>query len=325
MMFGRGGNADTAECERMIHRALDAGVNLIDTADGYSRGESEQIIGQALADGNRRDSVILATKCYFPAGRDPNMRGGSRRWIIQACERSLRRLGTDYIDLYQLHRIDPATALDESLGAMDDLVRAGKIRMVGHSGAAAHQVVEAQWVAEQAQAQRPVSEQPQYSILTRDVETAVFPACLRHGVGTIVYGPLNGGWLTGKYRRGATPDPQSRAGREFFSATWWDMERDEITAKFDVLEALEVLAEELDLSMAHLALGFVLAHPAVSSAIIGPRTMVQLDDLLAGASVRLDAAALDAIDALVAPGTDVDRTNFVEVNPDLFEPARRRR
>ena len=323
MMFGRGGNRDERECVAMIHRALDAGVNLVDTADGYSLGESEQIIGRALA--GRRDDVVIATKCYFPRDRDLNRRGGSRRWIVRACEESLRRLDTDHIDLYQLHRLDPNTDLSESLGAMDDLVHAGKVRMVGHSGVAAEQLVECQWVATQGRLTRPVSEQPPYSIFTRAAEHALFPACLRHGVGAIVYGPLNGGWLTGKYTPDAPPAEGTRAARAFFSKSWWDFERDETRRKFAVLEELRLLAAESGLSLAHLALAFAMEHPAVSAAIIGPRTPTQLDDLLAGAGVRLSADVLERIDQLVAPGTDIDPGNFVAVNPDLSEKSRRRR
>ena len=325
MMFGRGGNTDEAECEAMIHSALDAGINLVDTADGYGLGDSETIVGRALTASGRRADVVLATKCYFPRGRDLNQRGGSRRWIMSACEASLRRLGTDHIDLYQLHRLDPNTDVEESLGAMDDLVRAGKVRMVGHSGVGAEQLVECQWVATQARRTRPVSEQPPYSIFARYAERALLPACLRHGVGAIVYAPLNGGWLTGKYSRDSPPPADSRAGRGFYAKQWWDYERAEIQRKFDVLEALQSLANDNAISLTHLALAFTLAHPAVSAAIIGPRTPAQLDDLLAATNLRLDAGALDAIDALVAPGTDIDPGNFVSVNPDLGDPSRRRR
>jgi aryl-alcohol dehydrogenase-like predicted oxidoreductase len=325
MMFGRGGNTDVDECVAMIHRALDAGITLVDTADGYGLGDSEEIVGQALASGGRRDEVVLATKCYFPRGRDLNRRGGSRRWIVQACEDSLRRLRVDHLDLYQLHRLDPNTDLEESLGAMDDLVRAGKVRMVGHSGVAAEQLVECQWTATRAHLVRPVTEQPPYSIFARYSERALLPACLRYGVGAIVYGPLNGGWLSGKYTRDAAPAEDSRARRAFFSKQWWDFERAEIQRKFDVLDELRKIAGERGIELSHLALAFTLAHPAVSAAIIGPRTPAQLDDLLAGVDTRLSNDALDRIDELVTPGTDVDPANFVAVNPDLADPARRRR
>jgi aryl-alcohol dehydrogenase-like predicted oxidoreductase len=322
MMFGRGGNRDADECVRMIHRSIDSGVNLFDTADGYGLGDSEEILGRALA--GRRDHAIVATKCYFPRGHDPNRQGGSRRWITQACDESLRRLGLDHIDLYQLHRIDPNTDLEESLGALTDLVRAGKVRMIGTSAVAAHEVVELHWAAERAQAVRPVCEQPMYSIFTRAVERGVLPACQRYGVGTIVYGPLNGGWLTGKYTRDTPPESGTRAARRFVTEQWWDFERDEIRRKFDLVDELQLLAQQVDVSLTQLALAFTLAHPGVTAAIIGPRTPAQLDELLTAADVRLTTDVLDRIDELVAPGTDVDPANAISVDPAL-EPSRRRR
>jgi aryl-alcohol dehydrogenase (NADP+) len=314
MMFGRGGNRDTDECVRMVHQSIDAGINLFDSADGYGLGDSEEILGQAVAD--RRDQVIVATKCFFPRGHDHNRRGGSRRWIVQACDESLARLGLDHIDLYQLHRLDPATDPEESLGALTDLVRAGKVRMVGTSAASAHEIVELHWTAERTRTVRPVCEQPMYSIFTRTVERSVLPACLRYGVGTIVYGPLNGGWLTGKYTRDAPPESGTRAARRYVTEQWWDFERREIQRKFDLVDELRSLGQEAGLSLVQLALAFTLAHPGVTSAIIGPRTPAQLDDLLTGADVRLTSDVLDRIDELVAPGTDVD---------PALEPSSRRR
>ena len=322
MMFGRGGNRDADECIRMVHRSIDAGVNLFDTADGYGLGDAEQILGRAIAD--RRDQAIVASKCFFPHGGDRNRRGGSRRWIVRACDESLRRLGLDHIDLYQFHRLDPDVDRDESLGAMTDLVRAGKVRMIGTSAASAPEIVELMWVAEQTHAVRPMCEQPMYSIFTRAVERAVLPACQRHGVGTIVYGPLNGGWLTGKYSRDDVPAAGTRAARGFVSKQWWDFERAEIQRKFDVVDELRSLAQQSGIALAHLAVAFTLAHPAVTAAIIGPRTTAQLDDLLAGADVRLSADALDRIDALVAPGTDVDPANEVSFDRALTSSQRRR-
>ena len=313
MMFGPGGNTDADDCVAMIHRALDAGVNLVDTADGYGGGESERIVGRALA--GRRDDVVLATKCYFPRGKDPNRRGGSRRWIVQACEASLRRLGVDHLDLYQLHRLDPDTDPEESLAAMSDLVRAGKVRMIGTSGATGSQLVECQWIAERARLRRPVCEQPPYSLLTRGIELDVLPTAVRHDLGVIVYGPLNGGWLTGKYRRDAEPPAGTRAAAGFFRRAWWDADRPEVASKFDLVDACAPLAAEAGLSLAHLALGFVLSNPAVSAAIIGPRTPAQLDDLLAASDVRLDADLLARLDAIVAPGIDIDPSNIVRVGP----------
>jgi aryl-alcohol dehydrogenase-like predicted oxidoreductase len=322
MMFGRGGNRDAEQCVRMVHRAIDAGINLFDTADGYGLGDSEEILGRAVAD--RRDRALVATKCFFPRDGEVNRRGGSRRWIVRACDDSLRRLGLDHIDLYQLHRLDPATDIEESLGAMTDLVRAGKVRMVGTSAIAAHEVVELHWAAERARLVRPVSEQPMYSIFTRAVERAALPACERYGVGVIVYGPLNGGWLTGKYARDAPPDRGTRAARGFYSKQWWDFERAEIQRKFDLVDQLAALAHVAGLSLTHLALAFTLAHPAVTAAIIGPRDETQLDDLLAGADVRLSGDVLDEIDRIVPPATDVDPANEVSVDPALGVTARRR-
>lgn len=324
MMFGRGGNSDTAACARMVHAALDAGVNLFDTADGYGLGDSERLLGAALASSGRRDDALVATKCFFPRGKDPNRRGGSRRWIVRACDESLQRLGLDHIDLYQLHRLDPSCDWDESLAAMDDLVHAGKVRMVGTSGTAGWQQVELARLAQRRRTVAPVSEQPPYSIFTRAAERSLLPTCARLGVGTIVYGPLNGGWLTGKYTRDAPPPEGTRAARRFFSETWWDVARDEVQRKLDVVEALGALAAEAGVRLAHLAVAFTLAHPAVTSAIVGPRTPEQLDDLLAGADVRLGADVLDAIDVLVAPGTDLDPSNAVEVDGALDAAARRR-
>lgn len=312
MMFGRGGNTDADECVRMIERALDAGVNHIDTADGYGGGDSERIVGRAIA-GARREHVLVATKCYFPRGRDVNQRGGSRRWIMRAAEASLRRLGTEHIDLFYLHRLDPDTDVDESLRALDDLVRQGKVGYAGTSGASGSQLVECQWAARDHGVVRPVAEQAHYSILSRAAEHDVLPTCVRHKVGAIVYGPLNGGWLAGKYRRDAPPPEGTRAAQGFFSAGWWDRTRPEVDRKFDLVDRLQEIAAGAGLTLPQLAVGFVLAHPAVTSVLIGPRTPEQLDGMLATAGVTLDAGVLAAIDAVVAPGVDVDPTNFLVV------------
>ena len=312
MMLGRGGNEDLDECTAMIHRALDAGVNHIDTADGYGGGASERIVGAALADG-RRDRVVVATKCFFPRSRDVNERGGSRRWIMQAAEASLRRLGTDRIDLYYLHRLDPDTDTDESLTAMDDLVRQGKVLYVGTSGALGSQLVECQWLAERHGVTRPIAEQAHYSILSRAAEHDILPTCERHNVGAVVYGPLNGGWLAGKYSRDAPPPEDSRAARRFYRAGWWDRSRPQVDAKFALVDELRAIADQAGLSPLQLAIGFVLAHPAVTTALIGPRTPAQLEELLTCADVALPPDVLDAIDAVVAPAVDVDPTNFVVI------------
>jgi aryl-alcohol dehydrogenase-like predicted oxidoreductase len=312
MMFGRGVNDDVDECTEIIHRSLDAGINHIDTADGYGMGESERIVGSAIA-GKRRDDVVLATKCFFPRGPDVNERGGSRRWIRRAAEASLRRLQTDYIDLFYLHRLDPDTDIDESLMALDDLVRQGKILYVGTSGASGSQLVECQWAAREHRCTRPVAEQTHYSILSRASEYDVLPTCSRHTIGVIVYGPLNGGWLADKYRRDAPPPPDSRAAQQFFSRTWWDRSRAEVDRKFDVVAELRSIAHDAGLTMPQLAVGFVKAHPAVTSVLLGPRTPGQLDELLTCAEIELSPDTRAAIDHVVAPQSDVDPTNFLVV------------
>ena len=323
MMFGAMGNTDHDECVAMIHTALDAGINFIDTADVYSQGESEEIVGKALR--GRRDEVVLATKCFNPMGEGRNRRGGSRRWIVQAVEESLRRLGTDYIDLYQVHRHDWSAGLDETLGALTDLVRAGKVRYFGSSSYPAEWIVEAQWVAERRQRERFVCEQPQYSIFARSTETSVLPTCERHGIGVIPWSPLAGGWLTGKYRRGAA----APAGSRFSGDSAWarragggvDVDADPRTA---LVEQLAAVADQAGLSLTHLSLAFVDAHPAVTAPIIGVRTPQQLADALGAADVVLDADTLDAIDAICKPGKDAPRTGHFAPNPALGRAHRRR-
>ncbi len=326
MMFGEWGNRDRAEGVRTIQAAIDGGINFVDTADVYSGGESEEIVGEALK--GRRDEVVLATKANASMGPGENDRGNSRLWIMREVENSLRRLGTDHLDLYQMHRPDPDAAVEETLSALTDLVRQGKIRYFGSSTFPAWQIVEAQWASERRGLERFVSEQPPYSILVRGVEADVLPVCLRHGVGVIVWSPLAGGWLTGKYRRGTEPDAESRAVRSRDRAPGvaarFDLSRPANQRKLDIVEGLEKVASDAGVSMTHLAIAFTLAHPAVTSAIIGPRTQAQLDDLLAGADVRLDAEALDAIDALVAPGEVVEDADRGWQNPALEAAARRR-
>jgi aryl-alcohol dehydrogenase (NADP+) len=324
MMLGRGANDDPAQCARMVHTALDAGINLFDTADSYSRGDSERILGEALR--GRRQRALIATKVYFPMSRsDPNRAGGSRRWILRAAEDSLRRLQTDYIDLYQLHRLDPRTDLEESLGALSELVRQGKVRAIGTSAARAEQLVECQWLAARRGLVRTRAEQPPYSIFARSVERDVLPTCRRFGIGVLVYSPLDGGWLTGKYRSGAAPPPGSRMERRFFAAHWWDVRRAAVQRKLELVEPLAQLAARLGCPLAHLALAFAARHPAVSSVLLGPRTPEQLEQLLGAAGLELPDEVLDRIDALVPPGTDVDPAGRLDVNPALSEPEGRRR
>ena len=294
MMFGAIGNPDHDDSIRIIGKALDAGINFIDTADAYSRGESEEIVGQALK--GRRDQVVLATKVHLPMGDDPNQRGNSRRWIMTAAENSLRRLQTDRIDLYQIHRPDPDTDIEETLSALSDLIHSGKVRAIGSSAMPASDIVEAQWVAERRGLQRFRAEQPTYSILTRGIEAEVLPVAQRYGMGTLVWSPLAGGLLTGRYRKGE----QASTHRAGFGFRHLSDER-----RLDAVERIIPLAEKAGLPMTHLAMAFAIAHPGVTSAIIGPRTMEQLDDLLAGVDVTLTDEILDRIDEIVPPGTDV--------------------
>ncbi len=319
MMFGAWGNRDHDDCVRIIHAALDAGINFIDTADVYSAGESEEIVGKAIK--GRRDSVVLATKFVAPMSDDGNQRGASRRWIMQEVEASLRRLGTDHIDLYQAHRPDPTTDVDDTLGALSDLVHQGKVRVLGSSTYPAEQIVEAQWVAERRGRERFQCEQPPYSIFVRGIETAILPTCQKYGMGVIPWSPLGGGWLTGKYRKG---DESPTTGRAARVPERFDFSKPENQRKLDVVEDLLALAEEAGMPLTHLAMAFVLEHPAVTSAIIGPRTMDQLTDVLAGADVRLSNDVLDRIDAIVPPGTNLNEADSGWQSPGLSRKARRR-
>ncbi len=323
MMFGPMGNPDHDECIRITHAALDAGVNFVDTADAYSTGESERILAKALKD--RRGRVVLATKCFISMGQDVNEGGGSRRWIVRAVEDSLRRLETDYIDVYQLHRRDWDTDLEESLAAMTDLQRAGKIRVIGTSATPAEWIVEAQRVSEQRHLARVRSEQCIYSILSRSVETGVFPTCQRHGLGTMVYAPLGGGWLTGKYRCNESLPEDSRATGRLGQRGSWDAERPEVQRKYDLVEELLVLAQEAGHSLTHIALAFAAEHPAVSTVIIGPKTFEQVQDNLAAMDLRLTPEVLDRIDKIVPPGTRIDSKESFIPNPWIDDPSRRRR
>jgi aryl-alcohol dehydrogenase-like predicted oxidoreductase len=319
MMFGAWGNPDHDDSIRVIHAALDAGINFIDTADVYSRGESEEIVGKAIA--GRRDDVVLATKVHGPMGDDPNQFGNSRRWIVREVEDSLRRLKTDWIDLYQIHRPEPDTDIDDTLGALTDLVRQGKIRYLGSSTFPPSQIVEAQWVARERGRERFVCEQPPYSMLVRAIENDVLPTCRRHGMGVIPWSPLAGGWLSGKWRKGAEPPQSTRAER---LPARYDLSDPANQRKLDAADALAVLAEEAGMSVIQMALAFVINHPAVTSAIIGPRTMEQLESQLGADEVRLDAGVLDRIDQIVPPGTNVNPVDGGWQNPDLRPEARRR-
>jgi aryl-alcohol dehydrogenase-like predicted oxidoreductase len=320
MMFGAWGNPDHADSAKIIHRALDAGLNFVDTADVYSAGESEEIVGKAIA--GRRDDVVLATKVFSPMGPGPNRSGLSRRWIITECENSLRRLGTDWIDLYQVHRPDPSTDLDETLGALTDLVRDGKIRYFGSSTFPAHEVVEAQWVAERRGRERFVTEQPPYSILVRGIEADLLPVAERYGLGVLPWSPLAGGFLSGRHRHDGGEVPSTRASR---LPGRYDLSIPANQRKVDAAIALGELAEEVGITLIELALAFVLRHPAVTSAIIGPRTMEHLESQLTAADVTLDTATLDRIDEIVPPGVNLNPLDAGYVPPALTTPALRRR
>jgi aryl-alcohol dehydrogenase-like predicted oxidoreductase len=328
MMFGAWGERDHDVSIKIIHRALDAGINFIDTADVYSQGESEEILGKALA-GGKRDDVILATKVHSQMGvelgqrdGDPNKRGNSRRWIIREVEDSLRRLKTDWIDLYQMHRPDPETDVEETLSALTDLQRQGKIRVFGSSTFPAYEIVEAQWVAERRGLGRFVTEQPPYSILARGIEADVLPVAQKYRMGVIPWSPLAGGWLTGRYRKGQDV-PQSRRAERLPGR--YDLSKPGNQAKLDAAEDLALLAEEAGVSLIHLAIAFVLNHPAVTAPIIGPRTMEQLESQLGAVDVTLDSDVLDRIDKIVPPGTTLNRDDAGYAPPALREPALRRR
>ena len=320
MMFGAIGNPDHDDSIRIIRKALDAGINVIDTAPVYSNGESEEIVGKALK--GRRDNVVLATKVQprtlvsgpNPTADDPNRGGNSRRWITTAVEDSLRRLQTDWIDLYQIHRPDTDTGIEETLSALSDLIRAGKVRAIGTSAMPASDIVEAQWAAGRRSLQPFRSEQPTYSILNRGIEAEVLPVAQRHGMGVVVWSPLAQGLLTGRVRRGQQTDLRRTA---LFSHM-----RDE--RRLDAVEKVIPLADEAGLPMTHLAMAFAVAHPGVTSALIGPRTMGQLDDLLAGLDVTLTDDILDRIDEIVPPGTDVGALDMAYRPPALQQPGLRR-
>jgi aryl-alcohol dehydrogenase-like predicted oxidoreductase len=321
MMFGAWGNTDHDDSIRIIHRALDAGINFVDTADVYSAGESEEILGKAIrTPPSRRDDIVLATKVYSPMGEDPNRRGISRRWIIAEVENSLRRLGTDWIDLYQIHRPDPNTDIDETLAALTDLVQQGKVRYIGSSSLSAGQIVEAQWAARDRRLERFRTEQPPYSLLVRGIELDVLPTAARHGMGILTYSPLAGGWLSGRWTADAAPTSPARKRL----AARYDMSLPENQRKLEATQALGEVADDAGLSLIELAIAFVVNHPAVTSAIIGPRTVEQLDSQLTAADVVLDAAVLDRIDDIVRPGVTLNPAD-TSYGEQVLDPVLRRR
>jgi aryl-alcohol dehydrogenase (NADP+) len=339
MMFGSWGNPDQDDCVRIVQAALDAGINFIDTADVYSYGESEEIVGRAVK--GRREDVVLATKMSHPMSDDVlNRRGSTRSWIPRACEASLRRLGTDYIDLYQVHRPDPLTDIDETLGALSDLVHQGKVRMIGCCTFPPSEISDAYWIAERRGHVPFRCNQPPYSIFVRGIEREVLGLCRRRGMGVICWSPLNSGWLTGRYRRGVAAgfstrslipvnrvrdETESGFGKPRPSYGALDVSLPQYQRKLDLVEKLVQLASDAGLSMVHMAVAFTLAHPAVTSAIIGPRTMDQLLDQIPAVSIRLGDDVLDRIDALVPPGTDVSIGDAGYMPPEITDPTRRRR
>jgi aryl-alcohol dehydrogenase-like predicted oxidoreductase len=322
MMFGVRGNPDHDDCARIVHRAIDAGINFIDTADVYSAGESETIVGKALAQ-VARENVVLATKVHGQMGDDPNATGNSRRWIIAECDNSLRRLGVDYIDLYQIHRPDPSVDIEETLGALTDLQHAGKIRAFGSSTFPAYQMVEAQWVAERRGLSRFYTEQPPYSILVRAIEADVLPVAQEYGLGVLPWSPLAGGWLSGRYGQGKENTSHRAEAAQF--ASRYDVSRPENQRKLEIVTELSNLADKAGVTLVELALAFVLEHPAISAAIIGPRTMEQLETQLAAPDVSLSEEILDAIDALVPPGTNVAHGEIGYAAPAITDAKLRRR
>jgi aryl-alcohol dehydrogenase-like predicted oxidoreductase len=314
--FGSAGNADHDEVVAMIRAALDAGINFVDTADVYSGGESEQIVGKALR--GRRDDVVLATKFAMPMGDDANHSGGSARWIKRAVENSLRRLDTDYIDLYQMHRPDYTTDIDESLSALSDLVRSGKVRVIGSSTFPAELIVEAQWAAAKGGHHRFRTEQPRYSIFNRVIERAVLPTAERYGMGVMTYGPLASGWLSGRTSSSGSVRA-AVAGRDF------DLSVPGNQAKVEAVAQLTALADDVGVPLTHLALAFARSHPAVTSVLIGPRTPEQLGDLLASADVQLSNDVLDRIDEIVPPGTELNAADNYFADPPAMTDKRLRR
>ncbi|MEU9988416.1 aldo/keto reductase [Streptomyces sp. NPDC048045] len=319
MNLGRIGRTGQDEATALVDAALEAGINLIDTADVYSAGESEEMVGKAIA--GRRDDIVLATKAALPMGDGRNHRGGSRRWLVTALEDSLRRLGVDHVDLYQIHRWDPATSDEETLSALTDLQRAGKIRYFGSSTLPAHRIVQAQWAAREHHLGRYVTEQPSYSVLQRGIEADVLPVCQEYGLGVLVWSPLASGWLSGAVRR----DREITTHRSTFMPQRFDLTVPANRARLDAVERLVTVADEAGLTMIQLALGFVTAHPAVTSALIGPRTPDHLRSQLAAADTVLPADVLDAVDTIVAPGTDLAAHEKSDTPPALLDSSLRRR
>jgi aryl-alcohol dehydrogenase-like predicted oxidoreductase len=319
MNFGAIGNTTQDEATAIVDAALDGGINLIDTADMYGQGESETMVGKAIA--GRRDDLVLATKATMPMGEERNHRGNSRRWLVRALDDSLRRLDVDHVDLYQIHRWDPATSDEEALSALTDLQRAGKIRYFGSSTFPAYRIVQAQWAAREHHLRRYVTEQPSYSILQRGIEAHVLPVTEEYGLGVLAWSPLASGWLSGAVRAGR----EITTSRAKVLPQRFDLDVPANRARLDAVEKLTQLADQAGLTLIQLALGFVTAHPAVTSALIGPRTLEHLHSQLAAADTVLPADVLDEVDAVVAPGTDLAPDEKFDTPPALLDPSLRRR
>ncbi|MGW4201329.1 aldo/keto reductase [Streptomyces sp. NPDC004726] len=319
MNFGRIGRTTQDEVTAIVDAALEAGINLIDTADVYSGGESEEMVGRAVA--GRREDIVLATKASLPMGDERNRQGGSRRWLVTALDDSLRRLGVDHVDLYQIHRWDPRTGDEETLSALTDMQRAGKIRYFGSSAFPAYRIVQAQWAAREHRLSRYATEQPSYSILQRGIETHVLPVTEEYGLGVVVWSPLASGWLSGAIREGR----EITGNRSALMPQRFDVTVPANRARLEAVERLAEVADEAGLTMIQLALGFVTAHPGVTGALIGPRTLDHLHAQLAAAETVLSADVLDAIDAIVAPGTDLAAHEKNDTPPALLDPSLRRR
>ncbi|WP_433796044.1 aldo/keto reductase [Actinoplanes sp. CA-252034] len=319
MNFGAMARTGQDEATAIIDAALEAGINLIDTADMYGQGESERLVGKAIA--GRRDDIVLATKAALPMGEDRNRQGGSRRWLVTALDESLRRLGVDHVDLYQIHRWDPATSDEETLSALTDLQRAGKIRYFGSSTFPAYRIVQAQWAARDHHLSRYVTEQPSYSALQRGIETHVLPVTREYGMGVLVWSPLASGWLSGAIRAGQ----EISTHRSGLMRQRFDLTVPANRARLDAVEQLVEVADGAGLTLIQLALGFVTAHPGVTSAIIGPRTLDHLHSQVAAADTVLSADVLDAIDAIVPPGLDLAPDEKIDTPPSLLDASQRRR
>jgi aryl-alcohol dehydrogenase-like predicted oxidoreductase len=319
MNFGQIGRTTQDEATAIVDAALEGGINLVDTADMYGGGESEEMVGKAVA--SRRDDIVLATKATMPMGDERNHRGSSRRWLVTELDNSLRRLGVDHVDLYQIHRWDPTTSDEETLSALTDLQRAGKIRYFGSSTFPAYRIVQGQWAARENHLSRYVTEQPSYSILQRGIEAHVLPVTEEYGLGVLAWSPLASGWLSGAIREGR----EAATHRSALMPQRFDLTIPSNRARLDAVEQLAKVADEAGLTMIQLALGFVTSHPAVTSAIIGPRTPDHLQAQLAAADTVLSADLLDAIDEIVAPGTDLAAHEKFDTPPALLDPSLRRR